>query len=311
MHGDNHEIVVLAGSGRSGTTWLGAIMDTYSRAEYFYEIDAFPELDFDSPGLLKSKYPLTYWLPQRTAAIVHLEQKLLLACRRSGVFKERVDMALRIRNRIRAKQCSNSVYLFKIVQLYEYALRCDELASRHHGNFRTVHIIRNPYAQLVSQIRVDNKHAARASQHFADRTHDIIDNPRLERYHADAEKYKDASWVEQMALMWWISNELMQDACSRYKCAVIYEDLARNPLVETQRIFDFIGWELSTETREFISSTTDASTTQKGNFSIHKSADEVLEKWKQEITPKDYDCIRAVLEPCKLTSLWADEDLQR
>ena len=47
------DVAIIAGSGRSGTTWLGSILNSYEHADYFYEICAYPELDFDGSNLLQ------------------------------------------------------------------------------------------------------------------------------------------------------------------------------------------------------------------------------------------------------------------
>jgi hypothetical protein len=302
-------IVVLAGSGRSGTTWLGSILDTYSRADYFYEIDAYPELAFDSPDLLRSKYPFTQWLKYSPTWVQRLEHRLLLELQQRRMMSATVARALRIRNRYRYKTGKKDTNLFKVVQLFSFAVGLGELASRHRGRLKVVHLVRNPYAQLVSQRRMKTSAKAIPEKPFNKAFESMLTNPRLEKYRNLAKEYEDAPWLEKCAVVWWVGNEVVMGEQMAGKTTVIFERLARNPLREVERLFEFLGWPLSSETHDHILETTDAARAEPGNHAIHKKADHVLHQWRENLSYEDYQRAARVLEECGLMGLWSREEL--
>ncbi len=304
------DIVVIAGSGRSGTTWLGSILNSYERAEYFYEICAYPELDFDDYNLMEVKYPLTSWMAKHPLWISQLERIILVQRIRFGIGRETAERSLRIHAGHRFKKYSPNVHLFKIVALFSFVIRLGELASRLSNRLKVIHIIRNPFSQLASEIRMDVRDPERSKKHFLARLEFMLQDESFSKYHDLVESYMDASWMEHMTVVWWVSNELMLEDATLHKHIVVYEDLCRDPLRKTQEIFDFLGWPLSEQTRNHITKTTNITKSEMGMFSIRKNAEEAMTRWRSEIEPEDYQRISKILEPCNLLGLWNEADLQ-
>jgi len=306
---NGRDLVVLAGSGRSGTTWLGALLSSYERADYFYEIDHFPELDFDHPGLLRAKYPLTHWWPRRPAWALELESRLLARLAERGPWRRQARRALRIRNRMAGRADGIEVHLFKIVRLFAFALRTDELAARFGERLRVVHLIRNPFAQIASQLRMDGGRADRARRHFRGRLERILAEPRLARYHALARRHFDGPLIEQMALVWWVSNELLAEDTRLAKHRVLYEDLARRPQATLEAAFAFLEWPMSETTCALLKRTTEAGAAEAGQFSIRRDPRRALNAWRERIERHDYERIAELLAPCALLRLWEPGEL--
>lgn len=302
-------IVILVGSGRSGTTWLGSILDTYEKADYFFEIEHYPGLCFDSPELHSIKYPFTHWLKHSPVWIQRLEHNLLLELHNRKILHSTTEKSLRIRNRFRCKRGRRNVNLFKTVKPFNVALDYENLVARYGDRIKFVHIIRNPFAQLVSTSRMRASGKIDMRNAFHNTIDAIIGNPRLSKYHELAGKYRDCSWAEKSALIWWIGNEIMISASGDNKTLVVFERLAKNPFEETQRIFDFLEWPFSTETRNHIAETIDSGKSNNEQFSINKSADEVLGKWKKNISADDYERVSKLLEDCQLLKLWDRSEL--
>ncbi len=137
----------------------------------------------------------------------------------------------------------------------------------------------------------------------------ILVDERFTRYHDLVRRYQDASWAEHMAVVWWVSNEQMLDNSELNKHLIVYENLCRDPHGKTQEIFNFLGWTLSKQTTEYITSTSNVAKSESGMFSVKKNAEEAMTRWRVEIDPKDYERICKMLEPCKLLDLWRKEDL--
>ena len=290
-------------------TGLGSILDTYDRCDYFYEIDAFPYLTFDSPNLLRIKYPLTHRLKHTPLQIQQLEHNLLLALRKNRLFSPSIERTMRIRNRFRYKSGTKEVNLFKIVRLFSFALQCDELSSRYGNRLKIVHIIRNPFAQLASQDKMISSNKERPNNPFQKAFDIIMSDDHLSQYRKLAKQHNHASWMEKGALIWWAGNELLMNTNNAVKTTVLFEQLVRHPHEETERIFNFLDWPLSAQTHDHIADTTNPNTADSEKHSIRKDADAVLNKWRDYISASDYCNVSRLLENCRLMELWDKEDL--
>ena len=303
-------IVILVGSGRSGTTWLGSILDTCEKADYFFEIEHYPELHVDSPELLRVKYPFTHWLKQSPVWIQRLEHKLLLELHNRKILVSATEKSLRIRNRFRCKKGRKTVNLFKTVKPFYIALDYARLSERYGNQIKFVHIIRNPFAQLASTSRMRASSSVKPGNAFHQAIDTIIENPRLSKYHQLARHYRNSSWAEKSALIWWIGNEIMTGNPDDNKTLVVFERLVKAPFDETERIFEFLNWPFSTETRNHIAETIDSDKANREQFSINKRADEVLDRWKENIPADDYERVSRLLQDCPLLELWNPDELQ-
>lgn len=303
--------VVIAGSGRSGTTWIGSILDSYERSEYFYEICAFPDLDFDSPNLLRIKYPLTFWLGRRPNWIINTEQQMLKRMVGYNISTQRYQRSLQIHKFHGFKKKCPDVYLFKIVRLLSFSLRTEDLLQRFHGNMKVVHIIRNPFAHVISEIRRQTSHDLRLmfAEHFKKSVEFVANDPRLSVYHDMAIQYLNGNCMEHIALLWRISNELVIKDNNLPTHTVVYEDLCRNTDEEVRKIFDFLNWNMSDQTHKHLRETTNISKSAPGYYSIHKNAEESMNRWRKEIREEDYERVRKVLQGSPLLQLWSKEDL--
>jgi hypothetical protein len=170
-------------------------------------------------------------------------------------------------------------------------------------------LVRNPYAQLVSQKRMKTSVQGIPEKPFFKAFEAMLTNPRLQKYRSLAKEYEDAPWLEKSAVVWWVGNEIVLDEQIAGKTIVVFERLARNSLSEVERLFDFLGWPLSSETRDHVLETTDAARAEPGAHAIHKKTDHVLHQWRQNISYEDYQRVARVLERCGLMGLWSAEEL--
>lgn len=303
--------VILAGSGRSGTTWMGSILNSYEFAEYFYEIDAFPELGFDDADLLKVKYPLTHALPNHPGWMRNLERFVLGKRIAWQIAPERAARSLRVHSQYDFVKRTPDVYLFKIVALFGFVSQVPDLAARFGNHLKVVHIIRNPYSQLASEIRMDSRDPQKSQAHFLDRMRTILADDRFAKYHELVARHMDSGWFAQMALVWWVSNELLEEESRIVKHRVVYEELCRRPYEITRDLFEFLAWPLSQQTLDHIENTTNISSSESesGMFSIKKNAEESINKWRSQIDRETYETISAVLRDCPLLAHWSENDL--
>ncbi|MGX2039766.1 sulfotransferase domain-containing protein [Methylocaldum sp. MU1018] len=301
--------VILAGSGRSGTTWLGSILDSYEKAEYFYEICHYPELDFTTPGLLRIKNPYGFWLPERPVWARRAERVLLEARAKYGPQAKDALRSLRINKDYGFKKSAPDTYLFKIVRLLWFCEKLNDLKQSLGDNLKIVHLIRNPFSQLASELRQHARHEAAAEKRYRERVEYVLKNPALGQYHELAAKYLGTGWPEHMVLLWWISNELMLNASALPVLRVVYEDLCREPEAQVGKIFDFLGWPVSEQTLRHLRDTTGVAASEQGEWSIRKNAEESMTRWRKELSEDLYRRISAMVADCSFLDLWRDTDL--
>lgn len=309
---DAFDTVILAGSGRSGTSWLGSILSSYEKAEYFYEITAFPGLDFGAPELMRVKYPLTHAWSARPGWVAKAERDILKLRRRWGPGKAGAQRSLRVFPDQFFVKDRPDVELHKVVTLFGFAMRREELAARYGSRLKVVHLIRNPFAQIASELKIDARDPQRAKKHFRDRVGQILAEPALEMYHECSREALGRDWVFQMALVWRVSNELLLRDRLLNKTLVTYERLCREPHRVVEELFEFLGWPLSEQTRRYVDETSavEASEAESGLFSLRKNADESLNRWREELGEGAYRTALDALAASELMQLWAPEELQ-
>ncbi len=306
------ETVILAGSGRSGTSWLGSILNSYEKAEYFYEITAFPELDFGGKNLLPIKYPLSHAWVERPLWAAKAERKILELRRRWGPAKADAVRSLRIFPDQFFMKDRPDVHVHKIVTLFSFALQARELAEHFGDRLKIVHLIRNPFAQIASELRIDARDPARSKKHFRGRVEQIIANPTLGNYQGAAREALQRDWVFQMALVWRVSNELLIGDRYLDKTLVVYERLCQEPRAVVEELFGFFGWSLSQQTLRYLdeTSTVNAGEAESGLFSLRKNAGESMNRWRAELGEKAYDEAWDAVGQSELMKLWDPDELR-
>lgn len=305
------KIVVIVGSGRSGTTWLGSLLDSYERAEYFYEVTNYRDLDIDNPGIIKIKYPLSFWLPYRFRTVSKIERGVMKLRVKYGVGRGAAERSLRIHKPQDFNKKKPDVKLFKIVTPIKFALRTNEFMASYKTSFKAVHIIRNPFSYLASEIRQHEKNPERAKRHFRERIDFILGNEYFEKYHALAAQTIEKSWLEHMVVLWRISNEILFDQPQLDILHVVYEELCRNTTHEVEDIYRFLDWPMLAQTVRHIEETTGIDASESGSWSIKKNADESMSRWRDEISDEQYLTARSLLAESQLLGLWSEQDLTR
>ena len=309
MRKSAEEIVVLAGSGRSGTTWLGSILDSYERAEYFFETPDYFLIDLDSSDLLKLKHPLTFWLKERPHWISHIERRVLRAGFRLNLARRVAEQSLRIQKNYNFKKYKPNTNVFKIVTLLSFASNTLDLATKFSGNMKVVHIIRNPFSYVVSELRNQSKNLEKAKKHFKNRLSSVKKESKLSEYFSLVMTYENGLFIEHIALLLWISNELMIKDKNLPCHRVTYERLCRNPYEEVEKIFRFLQWPMTNQTSKHIERTTNSSLSESGIYSIFKNPSNAMNHWRREIVQEDYKRIERLLRNCSLLDLWDEKDL--
>lgn len=307
----SEQIVIIAGSGRSGTSWLGSILNSYEKAEYFYEITNYRELDFGQPELHRIKYPLTYRWGNRPRWARNAERRLLAMRAHFGPRPLEAQRSLRIFAQDDFAKDHPDVQLYKIVTLFGFVQRCAELAERFQRRLKVVHLIRNPYAQIASELRMDKRDPDGSKGHFKRRVVQVLEDPRLSEYHALAQSALERSWVFQMALVWRVSNERMIKCDDLDKKLVVYEQLCSEPMAVVSDLFSYLGWEMSDQTARYVKQTSEVSPTEaeSGYYSLRKNSQESLNRWRKELDEQSYKDAAEAIADSFLPRFWSETEL--
>lgn len=284
------DFVLVVGLARSGTSWLGKILDSDPAVVYRYEPDNLKKFDlfkdvsseiqnngcsqkaasllneaYKNTALLKDKVITGHSVPiDKSFRDVNLASisKLLPFLSNENVLK----------TMFRGRGVR---FVAKTVE-FDWGL---EWISNALGNPKIVFIIRHPCANVNSY--TSGKEYGMGSK--------------------DA-----ASW----AAVWLKLHENMglPDAVPipNFKL-VVYEELCADPLGKTQEIFDFLNWDLTDSTKNFLKESTTKTKSNKGYWSVYKDPLEVANKWKTNLTQEEKDAVYRVLGDSKLMKYWKDE----
>jgi len=203
------------------------------------------------------------------------------------------------------------VFLYKIVTLYGFLARRAELAERFDGRLKVVHLVRNPYAQIASELRIDARDPERSKTHFRRRVEHILEDPELSSYHVHAHVALERGWVFQMALVWRVSNEVLLEDELLDKRLVVYEELCSDPLAVVADLFRYLGWEMSEQTVRYVKETSQisASEAESGHFSVRKNAEQSMNRWRGELDQDAYAEAAEAIGDSRLMTLWSEKEL--
>jgi len=337
--------VIIIGRGRSGTSWIGGIMNTYYHCFYKYE-----------PFL---KYPYCDWFDNLNKLNAEeLRKQFALLCRQCyhGIdmppffpksFRPRSAILLHalytLSNRVRLCKGIYEWYgkprfgrlkedipiLIKQVNLPNEMLPylCHVLEPKLIG------LIRNPFANIASHLvgtREGLFKGVRPKPRFASvkkRAVKGIHTIRIERLkkeiiqsgNNDFLKYLDdlgAMSPESLSAVGWrVRVEPMVEFVQNYDkgLLLVYEDVCKNPFESAKRLFDFSGWEMTDFTRNYIQQTTTERKREKSRlksyYSVFKNPEESMNKWKTQLTTEQKRDIALIIKDSPLRGFWTDMPL--
>ncbi len=320
------QYVLIAGPGRSGTTWLGEIMNTYEHCCYKYE-----------PFLPSKSTPYSQWKQDlESGDTEELCQRFQTLC--SHAYHD-VDMppfppkSFRKQNpqllhllyslgkRIEGleflyewygspKLTGETAVLIKDVNFPNKLLPslCDVLQPH------LLAMVRNPFANIASYLKGVSLDLFQKPDQLAKATRlrESIANsasPHLFQY---CDRLDDMSIEKLEAIRWCLQVEPLIEYAQTYDkgLVVVYEDLCNNPHGKTSEIFEFVGWKLGESTRDFINASTSgekqSSKTANSYYSVYRDPRQSMSKWKQQLTAEQITDIASVVRESPAINLWSD-----
>ena len=316
--------ILVAGTGRSGTTWLGKILDASSRVDYKHEPDNVGRLPWfrDIPsridpgdGSASFRGPFAAAVAQsfdHHASHFHRPPHSPKAFRRSWAWSlldgsvrvaralGRGDSPRRIPAWVRR---SDAEPVFRVVKSVSSNMR---LAWLHEcfPELRSVLIVRHPGGYLNSWragVRKQGWSGLGSKERLAAAILPFSDESHARRY---GERFESGTDAERELIYWIVANETPARAlrdCERC-LLVVYEDLCRAPLEVARRIYAHSEVPFCERAEAFVRSST--SEHRQGYHDVHKDPLVVAEKWRRELSEEDRELVERYLATSELASLW-------
>lgn len=307
--------IFLFGMPRSGTTWIGKIFDSHPQTLYRHEPDSWSPLSAVPLVPRMEDAPLYFSLLRGFVASV-ASMNVPKVCAKTPVFKkayqstaafeiQRVGaLAARIGGKVvpgfpvvgASRRIHGEMRL--VWKSIESLARLGVLIETFPAA-RAIHIIRHPCGYVSSVLRGEQR------SQFEDNSgssedygiyHLLLDTDLAKSQSLNLGYLASLTAVERLAWRWLLFNEKAIKDCSTTGrvLVVYYDDLCRDPVGITRKMFDFVGLEWAPQTQEFLGrSTSDDDGTYYGVF---KNSLLAASRWKRDLSEEDQHRISAIAE---------------
>jgi hypothetical protein len=294
-------LAIIAGSGRSGTTWLGRIFDSHPWTMYLHEPDlvfydsSFPvvpnpeELDALVPmveeflDMLKRSRPLkalasrpVFGKRYRSLGAQLMRNGIIFTMRGVEAIGGRAAQKIRIPDMIDSGSRPRITFVLKSVN----ALGRLPLYGTVRPEMPIIHIVRHPCGVVSSVLRGMKIGSMPEPQIFRP----CLDLPTARRHNLTEGKVQRMSPLEKATWGWLILNEWAMErrpAKARWKL-LRYEDLCANPLEESSKLFAWCGLSWAEETQAFLESNLRANDNAT-YFDVIRNPAASVNRWQQEL----------------------------
>jgi LPS sulfotransferase NodH len=307
--------VLVAGSPRSGTTWLAKLLDSHPDALYRHEPDEvsppIPGADpcsqlvawiherrlraaAKAPSFRKSWLPAPLGLVRTTVA-----HGLKGVVRLTG--SRRLEAALPVPDIVSIGRRSN---LRPVIKLVHWDVN-DLL--RAVPQCRALFILRHPCGQIDSAMR------GVAERRFKPREDGVLSPSEqaaaayAASHGVDAASFGKLPDPAKRAWIWRTFNEpalVGFEGLSNVRL-VRYEELCMDPEGVTRELFRFVGLDWHPQTEKFIA----RSTQQDGEsdyYDVFRSSVAVAQRWRQTMAPEDQEAVRLVVRDSPVAHHWPE-----
>lgn len=316
----NCKIMGIFGTGRSGSSWLGSIMDSHPQVAYRFE--PFHRAKQHHPYLYEMVHRLKYKQIQEQEVDLSAIYKALLPAHpkfeRPPFFpKEHAltwgkawlrPLALQFnflspvfQKLYTARRHSPPVLVFKEVNME--AVMINLLART---SMPIIYLVRHPCAVAASNVRGQKQGVMFGGRHPILKT--LLkkrDDELAERYIPQLEHLNE---LEKEALLWRMDVEKGFSATQNHENAliIIYENLCDDPHGVSKQAFQHFGLNFSEQTTRYLNSLSQTKSQRSGwfwgefgmnpYFSVARNPAEMKEKWKQQISSADRQRVLTIVQ---------------
>jgi hypothetical protein len=319
---------MLLGRGRSGTTWIGQILNRYSRCVYKYEPfnvgknDAYSRWMADlaageSPAALRSRFDA---LSRQSIHDVDYPPFLRKTCRPQAPALLRLAWQIgKVHPPARG--------------LYEWygrpSYRAGDWVLVKQVNFPNEHLdrlvqalapcliglVRNPYGSVASSLRFYETHQKEFRDDAAvNRVVELL--PTVLRHGVpqygrdELLAMSDAAFE---AVRWRVQSEPLAAFTRAYERGMLltHERFAAEPVECAREVFAFLGWDLDeTAVERYVRTTTSGDKRRLGGsarqhlHSVHRDPKAATERWRKDLSEAQIEDIQRVVANSELLSLW-------
>jgi hypothetical protein len=309
-------MILLLGSPRSGTSWIGKIFDSHPDVIYRHEPDTIlrdrvlpflPELEELAPHLPEARrylsalatvrhpkvagsqpeFPKAYRSPVGT----RLHRSLTLAAKVAENASSRLKLkfAPDIPDLLSGKGRSAPRLVIKSVS----SLGRARLFAEARPDAQIVHIVRHPCAQIASRLRGMRLKVLEGGTYLKS----IAATSQARRLGLKEATLASMSLSEQMAYQWLVQNQKVLDDMrgeQGYRF-LNYDAFCRDPLQEAAGLFRELDLSWPEQTRSFIEASSKASGDHR-YFGLFRESKSELEKWRHELEPEQIEQVRAIVQ---------------
>ena len=306
--------VLLVGLPRSGTTWVGKILDSHPDTLYRHEPDrgrALRDVPIHAPPEPTPAYRdriqgFLHGLPDsrdpRVCGKLPLFPKRYLPGWRFAVFRSSVYLDKATRGRlpwpvVQPVGGANGapVMVWKSIESTGRA----GLIARCDTRLRVIHLLRHPCGQIASVLRGE------ATGQFSDdcpSSQDwhlfamLCETPQAQRHGLTLERLQSMDAISRLAWRWVLFNEKAMDELNGLDnaCTVRYEDICLDPLPEARRMIEFAGMDWEPAMEAFLGSSVSAD--GDAYYSVYRDAAREVDRWRERLEAGQIERIRQVVE---------------
>jgi len=296
-------MIIILGSPRSGTTWLGKIFDSHPDVIYLHEPDSIlvnRDIPFQvNEDVLEQYLTLAGEYISRLLDVKNIKvtgslpifkknyrNVLMYLLRYSYVYSSKAIQRgigsgklinVRVPDFFREQEKANCRHVIKSVD----SLNRAHLFSRAIPNAHILHLIRHPCGYVASRLRGIKLSLLGSNTFMAP----ISRMPEAKKRGLTLDYLERLSIEEQLACQWMIQNEKTikdMEGEDNYKL-VIYDELCQDPMRVTKGLFKFTGLDWNAQTEEFIRRCQNANDGNKGYFQIIRNPAKAAFQWKKEL----------------------------
>jgi hypothetical protein len=268
--------IVLLSSGRSGSTWLGSILQQLPGTRVVFEPF---HAGKGNPHI--SEYRYTYLDPSDSQTELMENLRGIIEGRRRSIWSEQFNPWYRL------------LYTRRLVKLVRANLLAPWLFAAL-PEFKYVFLLRHPGAVVSSQL---NGGWHLSSERLRDQK-TLFSASDLQRFNHFG--WPSEGFLSNM-LFWTIENEIaLRAAESAGALVVLYEQLCAEPLRELNRIERYLGAELPSLASERLNMASWSSSRELNSLSI----EEKLTRWQQRVNPEQLAQMNDVLAVSSLARFY-------